>query len=133
MCLYVCVVSFHSAAPPSRPGFDVSHGGSSQRPVFPIASLSPYQTKSVTTHYIIIVYLYTVLIVYVLFGRWTIRVRVTSKPAIRTWSNSRGEGRLLNVDLVDETVCQYVCVCVCVCVCVIVSYSPGRDKSCRIQ
>jgi ssDNA-binding replication factor A large subunit len=30
-------------------------------------------------------------------------VRVVSKPSIRTWSNSRGEGRVLNVDLVDET------------------------------
>jgi ssDNA-binding replication factor A large subunit len=66
-----------SAAPPSRPGFDVSH--SQQRSVFPIASLSPYQSK------------------------WTIRVRVASKPSIITWSNSRGEGRVLNVDLVDET------------------------------
>jgi replication factor A1 len=66
-----------SAAPPSRPGFDVSH--SQQRSVFPIASLSPYQSK------------------------WTIRVRVVSKPSIKTWSNSRGEGRVLNVDLVDET------------------------------
>jgi replication factor A1 len=47
--------------------------------VFPIASLSPYQSK------------------------WTIQVRVVSKPSIRTWSNSRGEGRVLNVDLVDET------------------------------
>jgi replication factor A1 len=28
---------------------------------------------------------------------------VASKPSIRTWSNSRGEGRVLNVDLVDET------------------------------
>lgn len=70
--------SYSTAAPPSRPGFDASFS-SSQRPVFPIASLSPYQTK------------------------WTIRVRVASKPSIRTWSNSRGEGRVLNVDLVDET------------------------------
>ena len=33
-----------SAAPPSRPGLD--GGGSPHRPVFPIASLSPYQSKS---------------------------------------------------------------------------------------
>ena len=42
--------------------------------------------------------------------RWTIRVRVASKPSIRTWSNSRGEGRVLNVDLVDETVSACVSV-----------------------
>ena len=29
---------------------------------------------------------------------------MASKPSVRTWSNSRGEGRVLNVDLVDETV-----------------------------
>ena len=37
-------------------------------------------------------------------------MRVASKPSIRTWSNSRGEGRVLNVDLVDETVSACVSV-----------------------
>ncbi|XP_015606859.1 replication protein A 70 kDa DNA-binding subunit [Cephus cinctus] len=45
----------------------------------PIAGLSPYQ------------------------NRWVIKVRVTSKPPIRTWSNSRGEGKLFSMDLLDES------------------------------
>ncbi|KAG8225777.1 hypothetical protein J437_LFUL005736 [Ladona fulva] len=45
----------------------------------PIASLSPYQNK------------------------WVIKARVTNKSSIRTWSNSKGEGRLFSVDLVDES------------------------------
>ncbi|XP_071448452.1 replication protein A 70 kDa DNA-binding subunit [Hetaerina americana] len=45
----------------------------------PIASLSPYQNK------------------------WVIKARVTNKSGIRTWSNSKGEGRLFSVDLVDES------------------------------
>ena len=81
-----------SAAPPTRPGFDgsVSPGGRgsqfpgstqlSQATLFPISSLNPYQNK------------------------WTIRVRVASKPSIREWSNSRGQGKVFNVDLVDESV-----------------------------
>jgi len=28
---------------------------------------------------------------------------VTSKSAIRTWSNSRGEGKLFSMDLIDES------------------------------
>ncbi|XP_017888998.1 replication protein A 70 kDa DNA-binding subunit [Ceratina calcarata] len=45
----------------------------------PIVGLSPYQNK------------------------WVIKVRVVSKSGIRTWSNSRGEGKLFSMDLVDET------------------------------
>ncbi len=47
--------------------------------VFPIASLTPYQNK------------------------WTIKVRVTNKSDIRRWSNSRGEGHLFSMDLLDES------------------------------
>lgn len=47
--------------------------------VFPINSLTPYQNK------------------------WTIKARVTNKSAIRTWSNSKGEGKLFSMDLLDET------------------------------
>ncbi|OXU23008.1 hypothetical protein TSAR_015531 [Trichomalopsis sarcophagae] len=45
----------------------------------PIAALSPYQ------------------------NRWVIKVRVTNKSPIRTWSNSRGEGKLFSIDLLDES------------------------------
>ncbi|KAL5477258.1 hypothetical protein EMCRGX_G024027 [Ephydatia muelleri] len=73
---------YGNAPPPSRPGLNTSISSSpslSQRNIFPIESLNPYQ------------------------DRWTIRVRVTSKPSMRTWSNSKGEGRVFNVDLVDES------------------------------
>ncbi|KAH8355942.1 hypothetical protein KR200_003721, partial [Drosophila serrata] len=45
----------------------------------PISSLSPYQNK------------------------WVIKARVTSKTAVRTWSNPRGEGKLFSMDLMDES------------------------------
>ncbi|XP_022052739.2 replication protein A 70 kDa DNA-binding subunit-like isoform X1 [Acanthochromis polyacanthus] len=44
-----------------------------------IANLNPYQSK------------------------WTIRARVTNKSNIRTWSNSRGEGKLFSFEIVDES------------------------------
>lgn len=45
----------------------------------PIDSLSPYQNK------------------------WVIKARVMAKSNIRTWSNQKGEGKLFNVDLCDES------------------------------
>jgi len=34
---------------------------------------------------------------------WTIRARVSFKGEMRTWSNQKGEGKLFNVNLLDET------------------------------
>lgn len=46
---------------------------------FPISSLTPYQNK------------------------WTIRARITNKSDVRFWSNSRGEGKLFSVEMLDES------------------------------
>ncbi|KAG7171607.1 Replication protein A 70 kDa DNA-binding subunit-like 1 [Homarus americanus] len=35
--------------------------------------------------------------------QWTVCVRVNNKTDIRTWSNSRGEGKLFSMDLIDES------------------------------
>ena len=35
--------------------------------------------------------------------RWTIKARVTNKSQVRSWSNSRGEGKLFSINLADES------------------------------
>ena len=57
-------------------GGGMSHNGSV---IYPVEALSPYNSK------------------------WTIKVRVRSKPPIRTWHKASGEGKLFNVILFDET------------------------------
>lgn len=50
-----------------------------QQRISPIESLSPYQNN------------------------WTIKARVSYKGDIRNWSNSKGEGKLFSVNLLDES------------------------------
>ncbi|KAF9566321.1 replication factor-a protein [Agrocybe pediades] len=63
-----------SAPPPQAPAKSSRHGN-----IYPIEGLSPYQNN------------------------WTIKARVTQKSDIKTWSNARGEGKLFNVTLMDDT------------------------------
>ncbi|KAG0725250.1 Replication protein A DNA-binding subunit [Chionoecetes opilio] len=63
-------------APANGPSVTRTPSGGS---VNPIESLTPYQ------------------------NRWTICARVTNKASIRTWSNSRGEGKLFSFELLDES------------------------------
>ncbi|XP_076656555.1 replication protein A 70 [Halictus rubicundus] len=57
----------------------LNHSSTNDISTTPIVALSPYQ------------------------NRWVIKARVVSKSDIRTWSNSRGEGKLFSMDLVDES------------------------------
>ncbi len=62
--------------PPVQPQRTGSGGKSNWHP---IEGLSPYQNT------------------------WTIKARCTHKSDMKTWSNQRGEGKLFNVTLMDET------------------------------
>lgn len=44
----------------------------------------------------------TTILLSLLFARWTIKARVTSKADIRRWSNAKGEGTLFSIDLLDN-------------------------------
>jgi replication factor A1 len=67
--------------PKPQPPRQQAPGLKSGRPgsIYPIEGLSPYQNN------------------------WTIKARVTQKSEIKTWSNQRGEGKLFNVTLMDES------------------------------
>lgn len=68
-----------AAKPVSKPSGATNALPAGFAPLHPIEALSPYSNK------------------------WTIRARVTQKSDIRTWSNQRGEGKLFNVNLMDDT------------------------------
>jgi replication factor A1 len=54
-------------------------GKNTRTQIFPIEGLSPYQNN------------------------WMIKARVTQKSEVKEWSNPRGEGKLFNVTLMDES------------------------------
>ena len=66
----------HNAGGPIVRQPQVVPGGQSM--VMPISALNPFMHK------------------------WTIKVRVTAKTPIKTWSNVRGEGKLFSIDMLDE-------------------------------
>lgn len=88
----------YGAMPPSSTS--LSSSPMSTRSVFPITSLNPYQNKSVTC----ITYMYINLTFTYMYCRWTIKARVTNKPSVRTYTNSKGEGRVMSIDLLDQSV-----------------------------
>lgn len=61
---------------PSNRAAASSHGN---RPIYPIEGLSPYQNN------------------------WTIKALVTQKSEMKHYANAKGDGKLLNVTLMDET------------------------------
>lgn len=71
-----------SAPPPPRPAAPAASASKTAEkvgPIFPIEGLNPYHNK------------------------WTLKARVISKSEKRKWSNSKGEGQLFSVTLMDET------------------------------
>lgn len=72
------------AAPAAKAGANAGRAGGRggaqpSGPLYPIEGLSPYQNK------------------------WTIKARVSHKSDIKHYSNQRGEGKVFNVTLMDET------------------------------
>jgi len=68
------IVQTASTSRPQAPARNARFGN-----IYPIEGLSPYQNN------------------------WTIKARVTQKSEIKTWSNPRGEGKLFNVTLMDDS------------------------------
>lgn len=68
-----------AAPPPPAPSSSRLANKSGRPTIFPIEGLSPYQSN------------------------WTIQVRVTQKSDVKSWSNARGEGKLFNVTLMDDS------------------------------
>lgn len=62
-----------------QPAQSSSQKGGRSGAIYQIEGLSPYQNN------------------------WTIKARVIQKSEIKTWSNQRGEGKLFNVTLMDDT------------------------------
>lgn len=90
-----------SAQPTSKmtlPPMAQHNSSISDRLTNPISSLSPYHNKYVVFfsffHFPSLTYN---------VNRWVIKARVMTKSNIRTWSNSKGEGKLFSLDLVDES------------------------------
>ncbi|CAL8238089.1 unnamed protein product [Merluccius merluccius] len=87
-----------SNSPAKTPTHSPAKTQASPVKVVPIASLNPYQNKFElsTKKWLIFMTL-------CLLTRWTIKARVTNKSQIRTWSNSRGDGKLFSIDVIDES------------------------------
>lgn len=66
-------------APVQQVRATASNGGEKPPTIYPIEHLSPYNNK------------------------WTIKARVVHKSDLRTWSNPKGEGKLISLTLMDET------------------------------
>ena len=63
---------------PAAYGYGAGAGGGAASQTTPISALNPY------------------------VNRWTIKVRVTSKSDVRTWSNPKSSGSMFKVELLDE-------------------------------
>jgi replication factor A1 len=73
-------VAHQKGAPQQQYGFNNMQQVDMGSNIYPIKSLNPYQ------------------------NRWTIKARVTSKSDVKTWSNARGNGKLVSFDLLDNSV-----------------------------
>ncbi|KAH9001416.1 replication factor-a protein [Lactarius akahatsu] len=75
----VTSIPVKTAPAPSTAAQTQNQQTDNQNPIYPITGLTPYQNN------------------------WRIKVRVVQKSDIRTYSNQRGDGRLFNVTLMDDS------------------------------